>query len=31
MFKFLLELDDLEGTNVQRRIDEVVGMGQNAA
>lgn len=31
IFKFLLELDSLEGTNAQRRIDEVLGMGQRAA
>jgi hypothetical protein len=24
IFKFLLEIDDIEGTNAQRRVEEVV-------
>jgi len=31
MFKFILDLEDLEGTNVQRRIKEVIAMGAKAA
>ena len=30
MFKYLLEIDDVEGTNVQRRIDQVVAQGRSA-
>lgn len=30
IFKFLLDLDSLEGTNVQRRIEEVVKAGSEA-
>ena len=28
--KLLLNLDNLEGTNAQRRVDEVIGMGPDA-
>ncbi len=31
IFKYLLEVDSLEGTNAQRRIDEVVAMGRAAS
>ena len=30
VFKYLLEIDDIEGTNVQRRIEEVVKAGRSA-
>jgi hypothetical protein len=30
IFKYLLEIDDVEGTNVQRRIDQVVAKGRSA-
>jgi hypothetical protein len=30
IFKFLLEIDNIEGTNAQRRIDEVVKAGRSA-
>ena len=30
IFKFLLDLDDISGTNIQRRINEVVEMGVKA-
>ena len=30
IFKFLLEIDDIEGTNAQRRVEEVVKAGRSA-
>jgi len=30
IFKFLLEIDDIEGTNAQRRIEEVTKKGRSA-
>ena len=30
LFSFMLEEEDLVGTNVERRIDEVVAMGKKA-
>lgn len=30
LMKLLLNLDNLEGTNAQRRVDEVIGMGPDA-
>lgn len=30
MFKFLLNADDLTGTVIERRIDEVIGLGAKA-
>ena len=30
MFKFLLEMDDLSGTNAERRIKEVIALGAKA-
>jgi hypothetical protein len=31
IMKYLLDLDDLTGTNAQRRVDEVIGMGAAAS
>jgi len=31
IYKFLLEVDDLTGTNAQRRIDEIIAMGDKAS
>ena len=31
MFKFLLDLDSLDGTNIERRIKEVVSLGEQSA
>ncbi len=30
IFKFLLEIDNIEGTNAQRRVEEVVKAGRSA-
>ena len=30
IFKYLLEIEDIDGTNVQRRIEEVVKAGRSA-
>ena len=30
IFKYLLEIDDIEGTNAQRRIEQVVAQGRSA-
>jgi hypothetical protein len=31
IFKFFLDMEDITGTNVERRIDEVIAMGSNAS
>jgi len=30
IFKFLLEIEDIEGTNAQRRVEEIVKAGRSA-
>jgi hypothetical protein len=31
IFKFLLDMDDLTGTNAERRVKEIIAMGDKAA
>jgi hypothetical protein len=31
IYKFLLDLDDLKGTNAERRLDDIMALGSKAA